>query len=130
MDSNGFHRLLERSSIDELARIIDWLQRPWEPQRNDRLRAAWHGARRNPRVRSALIAAIEQEIVGMPHTDLEHITRRLGGASPCVDAVWTLITARLSPPPGPSLESAALAILEFAVMLGVGSRHGRRRRHG
>ncbi|MEZ4407223.1 MAG: hypothetical protein R3A52_12180 [Polyangiales bacterium] len=90
---------LAQASVNALAQVIDWVQRPWAPQHNDRLRAMMHVAGRDPLngAREGLASALVTEIALAPPRDLAHIAASLGmqGPSPTVDDVAGVIAARL-----------------------------------
>lgn len=120
---------LSQASVNELGRVIDWVQRPWAPQHNDRLRAMMHLAGRDPLngAREDLASALVTEVATAGPRDLTHIGHALGIdlATPTADDVARAITARLGAlPREPSPrepwctaaleEGVAWAIREFA----------------
>ncbi|MDB4996373.1 MAG: hypothetical protein JWM74_3805 [Myxococcaceae bacterium] len=150
MNTTCIRQALLTSSVSQLEDLIDWLQRPWAPGKNDALRAAWHEARRSDGARRALAYAIEEEIRSVVTTerDAAHVARRLGLVATTGDAVILEIGRRLGalavwPLPASSSESAdviasALRATAEIARLVLGSaaheRHGRthhrRHRHG
>src|SRR6185295_17907379 len=78
MKLRSLHDVLCTASLSQLESATDWLERPWEPRRNNALRARWHEARRDASARPELAAAIEREILTMPARDLDHVARRMG----------------------------------------------------
>ncbi|WP_224242405.1 hypothetical protein [Hyalangium gracile] len=150
MESYSLHYILQVESLDRLEKVIDWLERPWEPRRNDALRALWHEARRDSRAKFNLVGALEREVLTMPARDLEHVARRLGfqGAAATALDVIRLVTKRLERghveapcvAPHPLLEPLAAAasatsevlvsLLEGATHSNCAHRHSRRRASG
>lgn len=100
MNISTFHETLERAGVDALEQVIDWIERPWEPARNDALRASWHEARRDAAAKGALLGAIEREIVDMRPAETRYVARTLGCASrsPSSADVLRAITIRLEAP--------------------------------
>lgn len=100
MNTHEFRHSLARADLAALGQVIDWLERPAEAHRNDALRAAWHRARRDPGARSALCAAIEQEVLELRPAEARHVARTLGLAAeePSAGELQRAIAARLFPP--------------------------------
>ena len=143
MISRSLHDVLCAASLSQLESAIDWLERPWEPQRNNALRARWHNAKRDAGTRHALASAIESEILMMRARDLEHVARRMGfmGFSPTALDVFHLLVERLAPDSRERAASALLAplvaaselltsLLVEAGKIGHSHPYSRRRRHG
>lgn len=143
MNSRSLHDVLCAASLSQLESAIDCLERPWEPQRNNALRARWHSVRRDAGTRHALASAIESEILIMRARDLEHVARRMGfvGVEPTALDVMRLVTERLAPDSHARAASTLLAPLVAAselltsLLVEAGkishSHHpSRRRRHG
>jgi hypothetical protein len=137
MNTTLLRQALLGATVSQLEEVIDWLDRPWAPGRNDALRAAWHEARRSDGARRALAYAIEEEVRSLsPERDLPQVAARLGLASRTNDTVAEEIVRRLrgiSSPAFPfSLELVAGALRATAeiarLVLADGPRH--RRRHG
>src|SRR5579862_2484687 len=134
------------ASISQLEEVIDWVERPWAPTRNDSLRAAWHETKRSDGAKRALAYAIEEEVRGLSaERDLAHVAQKLGLSTRTADAIASEIVRRLGGiatwplPVSPDLVVSALrATADLArIVLGEsrgGSRHGRRHhgryRHG
>jgi hypothetical protein len=142
MYSRSLHDVLCAASLSELESAIDWLERPWEPQRNKALRARWHSARRDAGTRHALASAIESEILIMRARDLGHVARRMGfvGLEPTALDVIRLVMERLAPDSRDRAASALLAplvaaselltsLLVEAGKIGHSHPYSRRRRH-
>lgn len=150
MEPYSLQSFLQVESLDQLEKVIDWLERPWEPRRNNALRARWHEARRDSREKFNLVAELECEVLTMPARDLDHVARRMGfqGSAATALDVIRLVAKRLDrghveaprAAPHPLLEplaAAASATSELLVSLIEGAthsnrshRHSRRRRHG
>ena len=151
MKPRSLHDVLCSASLSQLESAIDWLERPWEPRRNDALRGRWHDAGRDPGARRALAAAIEGEILSMPARDLDHVARRMGftGLAPTALDVVRLVAGRLAPhstdrlAPDPMSNAAAALLaplvaaseLLTSLLVEAGAirhaqRPSRRRRHG
>jgi len=135
---------LLNASVSQLAEVIDFLDRPWEPSKNDALRAAWHESRRSDGARRALAYAIEQELRSLTSTrDAVHVGNRLGLSIQTRDAIEAEIVRRLggvaafplavSPE---TIVSALRATADIARLIlsrpghGHGRHRGGRQRHG
>jgi hypothetical protein len=134
------------SSAAQLEEVINWIERPWAPGKNDALRAAWHEARRSDGARRALAYAIEEEVRSLavtPERDAAHVARRLGLAVHTPDAVVVEIARRLGAipawtlPVSPEVIASALRATADIARLILGtpsyerrSHHPRRHRHG
>jgi hypothetical protein len=95
MKTNHLRHVLLRASVPQLEAVIDWLDRPWAPGRNDALRAAWHESRRSDGARRALAYALEEEIRSLPSgRDIALVASRLG-VDPSPQAVIDEIARRL-----------------------------------
>ena len=64
--------------LRDLEELIDALDRPWAPQENDRLRAHFHAARRDPTGHAAreLKEAIDHCMRGLSPEDLRYVIER------------------------------------------------------
>jgi hypothetical protein len=128
---------LLNASVSKLDQIIDFLDRPWAPGKNDALRAAWHEARRSDGARRALAYAIEEEVRSLSEErDLAHVSQRLGLPTRCGDAIAAEIVRRLGGPSfwpltvSPELIVGALrATADIARFLMRGSSGRRHHRH-
>jgi hypothetical protein len=141
MNTTPLRQALIDAPISQLEQVINWLDRPWAPGRNDALRAAWHEARRSDGARLALASSIEGEVRSLAHSqerDAEHIGAHLGLTVRTAEAVAVEIARRLGVVPiwplatTPEAIAAALrATADIArILVGDHGHHGRHRRHG
>lgn len=135
---------LRSASTHRLRDVIDWLERPWAPGRNDALRAMWHAARRDRAAHSMLAEALAHEVhdlgVSTGARDLAHVARRLELAFASVEGVAYEIARRVDASgvgrPVPDVVASAVhAALDVARIVlrdanGGRSRGRRRHRHG
>lgn len=133
---------LLNATVSQLEEVINWLDRPWAPGKNDALRAAWHEAKRSNGARRALAYAIEEEVRALTtDRDLALVSQRLGLAPSSAEIVSAEMVRRLGGmvswplPVAPELVVGALrATAEIArLVLGDSGGHrsgGHRYRHG
>lgn len=95
MNTSLLRLALLDATVSQLDEVINWLDRPWAPGKNDALRAAWHESKRSDGARRALAYAIEEEVRALPpDRDLALVSQRLGVAS-SVEVVATEVVRRL-----------------------------------
>jgi hypothetical protein len=143
MNTTLLRQTLLHASVSQLEEVINWLDRPWAPTKNDALRGAWHEARRSEGAQRALAYAIEEEVRALeqaPERDVAHVAKRLGLSLPTADAVAVEIARRLGGLPtvwplpiSPEVLASALRATADIARLVIGDggrgRHGRHRRH-
>jgi hypothetical protein len=140
MNTTTLRHALLGATTEQLGEVIDWLDRPWAPGKNDALRAAFHEARRSEGARRALAYALEEEIRSLAQSerDAAHVAARLAVGASTAEAAALEIARRLGAPswpmPGISPEVIAAALRATAeiarLVLGGagGGHHGRHRR--
>ena len=117
---NGLRRGdLERASLDDLREMIDALDRPWAPEQNDRLRAYYHAARRDPhgQAKTDLAQAILRCMQELPPEDLGYVIERSAKKRSSPIAEWAVAFV------------AEVASEVLAQVLRAPRKHGRHRRH-
>jgi hypothetical protein len=111
---------LERASLSDLGQLIDALDRPWAPAENDRLRAHFHQAGRDPsgHAKSELAHALARTIEELSPEDLSSFLRK------------TARSPRLSPRIAEQLIVCLTEVVsEVVVQLLGGKNTHRKRRH-
>src|SRR5262245_4827997 len=136
MDTTLLRLALQNASVSQLEEVIDWLDRPWAPGKNDALRGAWHEARRSGGARRALAYAVEDEVRSLAsERDVAHVAQRLGISVRDGSAVAEEMVRRLGGPPAwplpvsPELVVGALRATAEIARLVFGESRGHRRRH-
>jgi hypothetical protein len=118
-------RAIHRATLAQLSNVIDWLQLPWAPEMNDRLRAALHEARRQPHAKHQLDYSIEREVLMLAASGderaVQHIGLGLNLYCPTPVGIIAELIARLTrpsvqfghekvpPPPPPSIVADGVA---------------------
>jgi hypothetical protein len=137
MNTMPLRRALLDAPADRLKTVIDLLDRPWAPDKNHALMAAWHEARRGEGARRALAYALEASVRDLGPAgarDARLVAGRLGVASPCAGAVADELARRLGAAPRPftitpeAVETAvraALGVARWAFAGGAFDRPGR-----
>lgn len=104
MDDIALGHILSKASLQELRVVIDWLERPWAPDRNALLRAAYHEAcrvseRRGDRTkRGELAGLLCREIYALDYQrGLPFVARKLGLIATGPQSVADEVRWRLSP---------------------------------
>lgn len=90
---------LRRADMHRVRDVIDCLERPWAPERNDSLRGLWHAARRDRAAQPALADAIASEVQSLDTLsgarDVAYLARRLDLACASVDGIALEIARRV-----------------------------------